>query len=195
MTGFRSKEPEKLLADGIYVYKQKRVHVGDAVEAIREVAGLISGGTKVRIAKITMEPRDEFGFEKRLLFSEFPDEEFNPKRFRKLGIADEQLSACVVEALTPQAVISHQQHNCPDLSPILPTIAAAVVALTKNHPLLKIENEYRDEPYYAFQRELAGVLQTSIDDGLFSGYRGQKRFLIHMWTGLLAHLIWRCALV
>lgn len=187
--------PEKLKTEGIFVHHQERVHAGDTVEAIRNVAGCIKEGTRLRIADVFVEPNgNQRGFEKRLCFSEFPDDDFNPKRFRKVkDIADPEASAeyaLILETLIPQAQSSHDNHHCPDLSPLLPAIAKTVADLTNSHPSLQIELKYNDAAYRAFCDGIADALQQVIRDDLFDGFRGQKRFLVHMWSGILAVVLW-----
>lgn len=78
--------PERRRENGVRVHKLETVIIGDKVEAIRFVQGMISKGTRLKISDILVEPRgNQRGFEVRLVFSEFPGEDFNPKRFRKIS--------------------------------------------------------------------------------------------------------------
>jgi len=85
--------PERRLAEGVFVHGQERAHVGDRVEATSFVAGKIAKGTRLCIENILIEPRVTRGFEIRLKFQEFPEDEFNPKRFRL--VHDKEMSSSV----------------------------------------------------------------------------------------------------
>lgn len=58
------------------------VRPGNLVEAKRNVEGVIIKGTRLRISKIKVEPRQNVrGCSKRIIFEEYGDRSFNPKRF------------------------------------------------------------------------------------------------------------------
>jgi hypothetical protein len=76
--------PERFKTEGIFVHGRDRVVVGDEVEAIRNVLGVIQRGARLKICDLIVEPNvGRRGFVKKLLFEEV-DGEFNPQRFRKV---------------------------------------------------------------------------------------------------------------
>lgn len=77
--------PEKFKEGGLIVHGLEKVVVGDTVEAIADVAGIIPKGTRLRVTELIVEPRDEKrGFTKRLQFEGY-EGDFNPQRFRKVN--------------------------------------------------------------------------------------------------------------
>lgn len=87
---------------GIFVHGQERVVVGDGVEALRMVQGIIPKGTRLRVMALITGPRDTVrGFEGRLKFMEFPDEDFNAKRFRKVPLDTSEGKGLAMKATEP----------------------------------------------------------------------------------------------
>ncbi len=77
--------PEKRQKEGVFAYKQALVVAGDLVEATCNVMSIIPKGTRLRIASLLTGPQDtRRGFEGRLVFDEYPDQDFNAKKFRKI---------------------------------------------------------------------------------------------------------------
>ncbi len=76
--------PEKFRQEGVRVHGPDIVKVGDEVESIRFVMGIIPKGTRLKIADILITPNGNTrGFIKRLIFDEY-EGEFNPNRFIKV---------------------------------------------------------------------------------------------------------------
>ena len=76
--------PQKWKEEGIFVHNRETVCIGDTVEAIRTVQGIIQKGTRLKIADLLVFPNwNDRGFKKRLKFNGI-DGEFNPQRFRKV---------------------------------------------------------------------------------------------------------------
>ncbi len=78
--------PERWKEEGIYVHGRELVKVGDEVEAIGDVLGVITRGTRLRVDELIVEPNgQQRGFTRRLGFVGI-DGIFNPKRFIKVKV-------------------------------------------------------------------------------------------------------------
>ena len=76
--------PERFIQEGVFGYKQQLLHIGDRVEAIRNVQEIVAKGVQAVIIDILITPRSEgrgSGFNKRIVLQDY-EGDFNPKRFK-----------------------------------------------------------------------------------------------------------------
>lgn len=74
--------PERMKQEGVFLHYQDLGKVGDEVEAISNVNGVLEKGQRFVVDEVIVEPYgDKRGFYKRIKLKGF-ESEFNPKRFK-----------------------------------------------------------------------------------------------------------------
>ncbi len=77
--------PERFKQEGIKVSGNSLARIGDFVEAISFVGGLVPRGTRSKILDILVEPNQNVrGFTKRIEIAAYPGQYLPPQRFKRI---------------------------------------------------------------------------------------------------------------